>query len=32
MNPRTENACIQTNKKIFDFYFDYFNGIVSFEK
>ena len=31
-NPRTENGCITISKEIFDFYFNYFNGIVSFEK
>jgi hypothetical protein len=31
-NPRTENGCITIGKDIFDFYFDYFDGIVSFDK
>jgi hypothetical protein len=30
-NPRTENGCITIGKEIFDFYFNYFNGINSFE-
>lgn len=30
-NPRTENAFIVCNKEIFDFYFNYFSGIKSFE-
>ena len=29
-NPRTENAVITIGKDIFDFYFDYFDGINSF--
>lgn len=29
-NPRTENGCITIGKEIFEFYFDYFDGIVSF--
>jgi hypothetical protein len=31
-NPRTENGCITISKEIFDFYKDYFDGIISFEK
>lgn len=31
-NPRTENGCITIGKDIFDFYFNYFDGIVSFTK
>ena len=31
-NPRTENGCITITKDIFDFYFDYYDGIKSFEK
>lgn len=31
-NPRTENGCITISKDIFDFYFEYYNGIKSFEK
>lgn len=30
-NPRTENGCITIGKDIFEFYFQYFNGIKSFE-
>lgn len=30
-NPRTENAFIICNKEIFDFYYNYFSGINSFE-
>ena len=30
-NPRTENACIQINKEIFEFYKSYFDEIKSFE-
>lgn len=30
-NPRTENGCITIGKEIFDFYFQYFKGIKSFE-
>ena len=29
-NPRTENACIQTGRDIFDFYYSYFNNIEGF--
>jgi len=29
-NPRTENACITINKEIYNFYKEYFDGIVSF--
>lgn len=29
-NPRTENGCITIGRDIYEFYFDYFNGIVSF--
>ena len=31
-NPRTENGCITISKEIFNFYKDYFDGIISFEK
>ena len=31
-NPRTENGCITIGKDIFDFYKQYFDGIISFEK
>lgn len=31
-NPRTENGCITIDKGIYDFYRQYFDGIVSFEK
>ncbi len=31
-NPRTENGCITIGEEIFNFYKDYFDGIVSFEK
>lgn len=31
-NPRTENGCIIISKEIFEFYKEYFDGIVSFEK
>lgn len=31
-NPRTENGCITIGKGIFEFYFNYFDGIKSFEK
>ncbi len=31
-NPRTENGCITIGKGIYDFYKDYFDGIVSFER
>lgn len=30
-NPRTENGCIQIGSDIYNFYKDYFDGIVSFE-
>jgi len=30
-NPRTENGCITIDKEIYDFYKEYFDGIVSFE-
>ena len=29
-NPRTENGCITIGKEIYQFYYDYFSGIVSF--
>ena len=31
-NPRTENACLQIGGGIFNFYKEYFDGIISFEK
>lgn len=31
-NPRTENGCMTIGKEIFDFYKDYFDKIISFEK
>jgi len=31
-NPRTENGCITINKEIYNFYKEYFDGIISFEK
>lgn len=31
-NPRTENGCITINKEIFEFYKEYFDGIVSIVK
>jgi hypothetical protein len=31
-NPRTENACITIDKAIFEFYKEYFDGIISFDK
>jgi len=31
-NPRTENGCITIGQDIFDFYKNYFDGIISFEK
>ena len=31
-NPRTEQGCITVDKGLFDFYKEYFDGIVSFEK
>ena len=31
-NPRTENGCITINKEIFEFYKEYFDGIISFDK
>lgn len=31
-NPRTENGCITIGRGIYEFYRDYFDGIVSFEK
>jgi len=31
-NPRTENGCITINKEIFNFYKEYFDKIVSFER
>jgi len=31
-NPRTEQGCIQTTEEIYQFYYDYFSGIRSFEK
>jgi len=31
-NPRTENGCITINDEIYQFYKDYFDGIVSFVK
>lgn len=30
-NPRTENACITIDKQLFEFYKEYFDGIVSFQ-
>jgi hypothetical protein len=30
-NPRTENGCITVDKGIYDFYRQYFDGIISFE-
>lgn len=30
-NPRTENACITIDKGLFEFYKEYFDGIISFE-
>lgn len=30
-NPRTENGCITISKEIYEFYREYFDGIVSFE-
>ena len=30
-NPRTENGCITIDKGIYDFYKEYFDGIISFE-
>ena len=30
-NPRTENGCIQIGSDIYNFYKDYYDGIVSFE-
>ena len=30
-NPRTENACITIGKEIYEFYKDYYDGIISFE-
>ena len=31
-NPRTENGCITIDKGIYEFYKEYFDGIVSFDK
>jgi len=31
-NPRTENACLTIDKGLYDFYYDYFSGVVSFGK
>ena len=31
-NPRTENTCITINRELYEFYKDYFDGIVSFER
>ncbi|MDZ4244228.1 MAG: hypothetical protein U1C57_03940 [Candidatus Doudnabacteria bacterium] len=31
-NPRTENGCITIGKDIYDFYREYFDGVISFEK
>ena len=31
-NPRTENGCITIEKEIYEFYKDYFDGIISFNK
>jgi len=31
-NPRTENSCLTIAKGIYDFYKEYFDGIISFEK
>ena len=31
-NPRTENSCLTIAKGIYEFYKDYFDGIISFEK
>lgn len=31
-NPRTENGCITIHKGIYDFYREYFDGIISFDK
>lgn len=30
-NPRTENGCITIDKEIYEFYKEYFDGIISFE-
>ncbi len=30
-NPRTENACITIDRALFEFYREYFDGIISFE-
>ena len=31
-NPRTENGCITINREIYEFYKEYFDGIISFDK
>ena len=31
-NPRTEQGSITIDKAIFDFYYNYYSGIISFEK
>jgi hypothetical protein len=31
-NPRTENGCVTIGKDIYEFYKNYFDGIISFEK
>jgi len=31
-NPRTEQGCIQTTKELYEFYYEYFSGIKSFDR
>lgn len=31
-NPRTENGCITIDRALFDFYYEYFNGIKSYDQ
>lgn len=31
-NPRTEQTCVTINRELADFYFDFYSGIVSFDK
>ena len=31
-NPRSENGCITIDRKLFEFYKEYFDGIISFDK
>ena len=31
-NPRTEQTCVTINRELVDFYFDFYSGVVSFDK